>query len=84
MKDKNNITAGIDVKLKKSASLYHWIRVFINTRQGETEPKDTFKLRFDNIYEPMELAGRDNILHRKQLTNNGSQESTKKKKDQIY
>ena len=40
---------------------------------------NTFKLCFEKIYETMELAGRDKILHIKQLTNNGSQASTKEK-----
>ena len=30
----NNIAAGIYVKLNKSASLYHCIRIFINLRLG--------------------------------------------------
>ena len=52
------ITAGLDVNLNKSASLYHCIRIFIDLRQGENDPNDTFKLCFDNVYETMELAGR--------------------------
>ena len=64
MKDKNNITAGIEVKLKKLASLYHCIRVFINMRHLKTDPNGTLKLRFDNIYETMELIIRENILRR--------------------
>ena len=77
MQDTKNNTDGIDVKLNKSSSLYHAIRVFINMRQGETDPNETFNFHFEKIYETMELAGGDNILRRKQLTNNGSQASTK-------
>ena len=47
--------------------------------QGGNDPNNTFKLRFGNINETMELAGRDNILHSKQLTKNGNQVSTKEK-----
>ena len=35
----NKITAGLDVRIIMSASLYHYIRSFINLRQGENEPK---------------------------------------------
>ena len=52
-------------------------------RPGKTDPKNTFKLRIDNIYETVELAGRDNIICSKQPTNNGSQASTKDKQAQI-
>ena len=62
MREKKKITAGLDIKLKKFVRLYHVIRGFIPMRQGKTDPKDTFKLRFDNIYENMKLAGGDNIL----------------------
>ena len=78
------ITAGIYVKLNKSDSIYHCIRGFINTKQGETDPNDTFKLLFDSIYETVELSGRDNILHSQQLTNNGNQASRKEKHAQTY
>ena len=47
------ITSGIDVMLNKSAILYHCIRGFIDLIQGETDPSDTIKLRFDNIHETM-------------------------------
>ena len=53
-------------------------------RQGKNYPKDTFKLRFDNINETVELYGRDNILCSEDLTKNGSQTSTKDKQSQIY
>ena len=52
-------------------------------RQGETDPNDTLKLRFNNIYETMELAGGDNILRREKLTKNGNQASKKEKQAQI-
>ena len=48
---------GVDVKLNNSAILYHCIRIFINLQQGENETNDTFKLRFDNVYETMYLDG---------------------------
>ena len=57
MQEKKNITTGMYVKLNKLASLYHCIRSFINLRQGENERNDTFKLRWDNVYETMELEG---------------------------
>ena len=62
MQKTKNITSGIEVKLNKSTSLYHCIRIFINLRQGENEPIDTFKLLWENIYETMDLAGGENIL----------------------
>ena len=57
MQETKNITTGMYVKLNKLASLYHCIRSFINLRQGENERNDTFKLRWDNVYETMELEG---------------------------
>ena len=53
MQEMKDITDGIDVKLNKSASLYHAIQWFINIRQGESDPQNTFKLHFYNIYETM-------------------------------
>ena len=35
MKNTQEITAGLDVKLKNPAKLYYCIRGFINMRQGE-------------------------------------------------
>ena len=67
MKETKKITAGLDVKLNKSASIYHCIRYFIKMIQGETEPKITFKFRFNNIYITIELASGDNILHSKKI-----------------
>ena len=77
MKETKKITAVVNVKLNKSASIYRCMQGFINMRQGEAEPNDTFKLRLDNIYETMELSDGDNTLRSKQLTNNGSQALTK-------
>ena len=77
IRETRNINAGIDVKPKKSDILYHTIWGFINMRQVENNPNDTFKLRFDNIFETVELAGGYNILHIKQLTKNGNQASMK-------
>ena len=62
MRDKRKIPAGLEIKFKDSTSLYHAIQGFMNMRQGETDPKDDFKLRFDNIYETIELAGGYNTL----------------------
>ena len=67
MQDTKNITAGLDVKLNKSASLYNCIRSFINLWQGENDPSDTFKLRWDNVYETTNLTGGENILSSDQL-----------------
>ena len=50
MWDKNKITAGLDVKLNKSSSLYNAIQVFMNMKQDKTDPNNTFKLRFEKIY----------------------------------
>ena len=55
----------------------------MNRKLIKTDPNDAFKLRFDNIYETMEISGRYNILRSEQLTNNGSRASTKEKKSQI-
>ena len=52
-------------------------------RQVKTESNDTFKLRFNAIYETMEISGGDNILLSEQLANNESQTSTKEKQAQI-
>ena len=57
IQDTNNINAGLGVKLNKSDSLYHCIRSFINLRQRENDPNDTFKLSFDNIYKTMDMVG---------------------------
>ena len=83
MQDMKNINASLHVKLNKSASLYHAIRGFINTRKDDTDTNDIFKLRFGKIYETMALTGGDNILIREKLTNNGSQASMKEKQSQI-
>ena len=63
----------MEIKINKYSSLYHDIKGFIKTRQFETGTKDTLKLRFDNIYETVNIDGRDNILRSEQLTKNGSQ-----------
>ena len=47
--------------------------------QGGNDPNNSFKLHFSNIYETMELAGGDSILHSKQITKNGNEVSTKEK-----
>ena len=57
MKEAKKITAGLDVNLNKSSTLYHTIRGFINTKQGEDEPNNFFKLHFDNFYDTIELVG---------------------------
>ena len=67
MKETKDITTVLDVKLNNPASLYHCIRSFINLRQGEYEPNDNFKLRWDNVYETMELDRGKNILRSDQL-----------------
>ena len=79
IRETNNITTGIDVKINKSASLYHAIRSLMNMKQGKNDHNDTFKLIFNNIYETMELADGENILHSTQVIKNGSQASTKEK-----
>ena len=84
MWETNNITTGIGIKLNKSASLYHVIRGLVNTKQGEAEPNNAFKLHFESVYDTMELACGDNIPCKKQITKNGSQASMKEKQAQIY
>ena len=37
-------------------------------KQGKAEPNDDLKIRFDDVYETMELDGGDSILHSKKLT----------------
>ena len=83
MRVTKKISAGLYDKLNKPASLYHAIQGFMNMIQGETEPINTFKLNFDNIYEIMDLSDGHNTLCIKQLTKNGSQESTKEKQSQM-
>ena len=58
---------GIGLKINKSPSLNHCIRIFINLRQEENDPNDTLKLRFDNVYETMELSMGEKVLRRDQL-----------------
>ena len=78
MQKTKNITAGLGVKISKSSSLYHCIRIFLNLRQGENDPNDTFKLRWDNVYETMDLAGGGIILRSDQLVKvDGDQVSSK-------
>ena len=57
MKEAKKITAGIDVNIENSTTLYHTIQGFINTKQCESEANHAFKLFFDNVYETMDLAG---------------------------
>ena len=84
MQETKKITTGLDVKLNKPDSLYHCIRIFINLRQGDNEPNDTFKLRWDNVYETMELAGKENILRSDKLVKvAGDQDSYKEKQVQV-
>ena len=83
MRETKNITTGIDVKLNKTVSMYHCIIYFINMRQRDTDPNNTFKFRFNNIYETMAIAGGDNILCIKKLIKNGNHASTKDKQAQI-
>ena len=54
--------AGVNVKLNKSAALYHAIQVFLNMNIGKAEPNGAFKIRFDNVYETMYPSGGENIL----------------------
>ena len=44
-------------------------------KKGEAKPTNAFKLWFDNFYETMDIAGVENILQSKKITNNGSQAS---------
>ena len=78
------INEGLDVKTNQSAILYHYIRIFINLQQGENDPNDNFKLRWDNVYETTELAGIENILRSNQIIKvDGYQASYKKKQVQV-
>ena len=51
------IIADIGVKLNNYDSLYHAIWGFLNRKQGEDEPNKSFKLRFENFYNTMEITG---------------------------
>ena len=74
MQETKEITAVLDAKPKKFVSLYHVIWDFMNMRQGKTDPNYALSLRFEQIYEIMELAGGDNIICSKKLTKNKGQE----------
>ena len=67
MQETKKITAGLDVRLNKPASFYHYIRSFINLQQGENDPNDTLELLWDDVYETMDLAEEENILRNDQL-----------------
>ena len=54
--------AGFDLKLNKSDTLYHTIRGFVNTKQGEDESNNNSKLRFDKFCKTMDLDSGVNIL----------------------
>ena len=56
MLETKKITAGLDVILNKYVILYHSIQGFINIILRKNNPNKTFKLRFYNIYETIELA----------------------------
>ena len=56
IQETKKITEVLDVKLNKSASLYHCIVTFIKFWQVENELNNTFKFRWDNVYETMEMA----------------------------
>ena len=62
MWDIKKIITGIDVKSNNSTSLYHTTQSFVNTKQGKDEPNDALKLRFENMYETMELSGGEKII----------------------
>ena len=49
MKEANKITAWLNVKLNKYASLYHTIQGFINMNKVKYEPNNTFKISFDDV-----------------------------------
>ena len=56
----------------------------MNLQQVENEPNDTFKLRWGNIYETMELAGGERILKVDQLVEvDGDHVSSKEKQVHI-
>ena len=67
MQETKNNTTGLDVILHKSSSLYHWIMSFNCLQQGENDPNNIFKLRWENVYVTMDLAGGENILRSNQL-----------------
>ena len=80
MHETNKVNTILDVKLNKSSSLYHCIRSFINLRQGENEPNNSFKLSWDYFYETMELSGGENILISNQLVKVAGYQSSSKEK----
>ena len=67
MQKTKNIIAGLDVKLNNSASLYHCIISFIICDREKMSQKNTFKLRFGNVYEIMEMAGGEIFLRSDKL-----------------
>ena len=78
MQETKKITAGLDVRLNKLASLYHCIISFLELIQGGNETTDTFKLRWDNADDIVEMSKGENILRSDQLIKvDGDQESSK-------
>ena len=57
MKESNNITYGLNIKLYKSATLYHVTQGFVDMKQDKSEPNNAFYIRFYNVYKAMELDG---------------------------
>ena len=53
-------------------------------QQGENDPNENSKLRFDNVYKTMDLDGGENFLRSNQLVKvAGKQDSSKETKVQI-
>ena len=81
IQETKKINSGLGLKLNKPSSLYHHIRSFINLRQGENNPYDNFKLRWDNVYETMEIAGEEKILRSDQLVKVAGYKASSKEKE---
>ena len=67
MQETKKITVGLTVKINNSDSLYHCIISSINLRQSKNEPNDTFKFRWDNFYETIDLDRGGKVLRGDQL-----------------
>ena len=80
MQETKKITEGLNVQLNKSASIYHCRRSLINLIQGENHPNDTFKLRWGDVYDTMNLAGGENILRSDQLVKVARDQASSKEK----
>ena len=62
------ISAGVDEKANKYATLVKAITSFCNIRQGPTESNDSFRKRVDSSAQIMELAGGSHVFYSPQVS----------------